>query len=256
MRECVPQEKPMRNPASPTLKLSLATLAIAAAVSACGDARATNADADLQRDLALASSTVSLAVPAVDSALMVSMETEQLSAPEKAPVLKKAGGPRAVRSRTPTVQAAPVEELAAAEESEEVTEVIAEAPAPEAITEPVAIAPRPQPVVIETAGGGDYGTGNGGVWGNGGGGGILGGGGVHGDNCELHRRPRGGVYTGPVWVPRAGTVSTGAGTIVNRPSGRGMGSDRATGGRSTTRVVRAPSVATRSTGGRSGPRGR
>ena len=242
---------------SPTLKLSLAFLAVAAAVSACRDARATDADADLQRDLALASSTVSLAGPVVDSALLNSMETKPQGAPEEAPVLKKAAGPRAVRSRTPTVQAAPVEELAAAEESEEVVEEIAEAPAPEETTEPVAVAPRPQPVVIETAGTGDYGTGNGGVWGNGGGTGvIIRGGGIDGDNCELHRRGR-GTYRGPIFVPAP--VPTTGGTVVNypRPSGRGMGSDRGMGSRGPVRVQRAPSVATtRGSSGRTSPRGR
>lgn len=251
-----------------TLKLSLATLLVAAAVSACRDARATDADADLQRDLALASSSVSLAAPMVDPALLTSMETKPQGAPEKAPVLKKAEGPRAVRSRTPTVQAAPVEELAAAEETEEIVEIVAEAPAPEESSEPVAIAPRPEPVVIETAGGGDYGTGNGGVWGNGGGiygggrgGGILGGGGIDGDNCELHRR-RPGTYSGPVFVPRAPIPTTG-GTSVNlpRPTGRvGSRGGRMSGGgmtsRGPVRVERAPSIATRGTSGRVGPRGR
>ena len=112
----------MRTPASKTLKFSLAFLVVAAAVSACRDARATDADADLQRDLALASSAVSLAAHAVDSALLNSMETAPQGTPEKAPVLKKSEGPRAVRSRTPTVQAAPVEGLAAAEGCEQVVE--------------------------------------------------------------------------------------------------------------------------------------
>jgi hypothetical protein len=264
LRLRVPQENSMRIPVSRTLKLSLATLVVAAAVSACADARATDADADLQRDLALASSTVSLAAPAVDPALLNSMETEPKGAPEKAPVLKKAEGSRAVRSRTPTVRAAPVEELAAAEETEEVAEVMDEAPTPEESTEPVAIAPRPEPVVIETAGAGDYGTGNGGVWGNGGRGGIgviLGGGGIDGDNCELHRRRRPGTYSGPVFVPQAPIPTTG-GTSVNlpRPTGRvgsssgRMGSGSGMSSRGPVRVQRAPSIATRS--GRTSPRGR
>jgi hypothetical protein len=249
------------------LKLSITTLVVAVAVSACRDARATDADADLQRDLALASSTISLAAPEVDPALLTSMETKPQGAPEKAAVLKKAPGPRAVRSRTPTVQAAPVEELAAAEETEEVVEVVAEAPAPEESTEPVAIAPRPEPVVIETAGTGDYGTGNGGVWGNGGGvygggvygggrgGGILGGGGIDGDNCELHRR-RPGTYQGPIYVPQAPAPRTG-GTVVNlpRPTGRIGSRSGGMSSRGPVRVERAPSVSTRS-GGRTSPRGR
>lgn len=229
----------MRTPAP--LKLSLATLAIAAAVSACGDARANDADTELQRDLALASSTVSLVAPAVDSALLNSMETQPQGTPEKAPVLKKAEGPRAVRSRTPTVRATPVEELAAAESEEEVVEVMEEAPAPEEITEPVAVAPRPQPVVIETGGAGDYGTGTrgGGVWGNGGGV-IIRGGGIDGDNCELHRRGRGGtVYRGPIFVPQAPSAG---GTVVNlpRPSGRpvgGIGAGSRTTGRASGSVA-------------------
>lgn len=251
----------MRISASPALKLSLATLAIAAAVSACRDARATDADADLQRDLALASSTVSLNAPVVDPALLNSMETEPQGAPEKASVLSKSEGPRAVRSRAPTVRAAPVEELAAAEEAEEAVEVVAEAPVPEETTEPVAVAPRPEPVVIETAGAGDYGAGNGGVWGNGGGvygggtGVIIRGGGIDGDNCELHRRGR-GTSRGPIFVPPP--VPTAGGTVVNlpRPGGR-MGSSGGMSTRNPVRVERAPSVATRGTrgAGRS-PRGR
>jgi hypothetical protein len=263
LRLRVPQEKSMRTTSARPLKLVLATLVVAAAVSACRDARATDADAELQRDLALASSTVSLAAPQVDPALLNSMETKPLGAPEKAPVLKKAEGPRAVRSRTPTVQAAPVEELAAAEEAEEVVEVVAEAPAPEESSEPVAIAPRPEPVVIETAGGGDYGTGNGGVWGNGGPGGIgviLGGGGIDGDNC-IPRRRRPGTYQGPIYVPQAPIPTTG-GSVVNlpRPTGRvgsssgRMGSGSGMSSRGPVRVERAPSVATR--GGRTSPRGR
>lgn len=245
----------MSTPAS--TKLSLATLALAAAVSACTDARATDADADLQRDLALASTTVSLAAPRVDSALLSSLETKPQGAPEKAPVLKKAEGPRAVRSRTPTVQAAPVDELAAAESEEEVVEVMAEAPAPEEITEPVAVAPRPQPVVVDAGGSGDYGDGNGGVWG-GGTGVVIRGGGVHGDNCELHYPRRGGVYRGPVFIPQAPT--TAGGTVVNlpRPSDRGVrnrGSDIGISSRNPGRMERGGSVAQRPSRV-SSPRGR
>ena len=243
----------MRTPASKTLKFSLAFLVVRAAVPPCRDARATDADADLQRDLALASSAVSLAAHPVDSTLLNSMETAPQGTPEKAPVLKKSEGPPAVRSRTPAVQAAPGEELASAEESEEVVEV-AEAPAPEESTEPVAIAPRPQPVVIETAGAGDYGTGNGGVWGTGGTGVIIRGAGNDGHICDVRRRGR-GTYRGPIFVPAP--VPTAGGSVVNlpRPSGRAMGGSERMGSRGPVRVERAPSVATRS-GGRTSPRGR
>lgn len=197
--------------------LPVLTLAGAVALSACSDARATDADADLKRDLELASSTVSLAAPQVDSSLLSGLETQPRGTPETAKVVRKAPGPRAVRSAAPTVLATPEADLAEGESEGEAVE-IAEAPAPES-AEPVAVAPRPQPVVIETGGTGDYGTGNGGVWGTGGGV-VIRGGGVHGDNCELHRRGR-----GPVYVPTWPSVPTTGGSVVNlpRPDRSGMG---------------------------------
>lgn len=207
----------MRTP----LKLSLATLATAIAVTACGDARATEANEDLKRDLALASSTVSLAAPRVDSALLNSMETKPQGAPEPAKVLKRAPGPKAIRSSTPTVRATPVVEVAAEESLDDVVETVQEAPAPE-ISEPVAVAPRPQPVIVQTGGVGDYGTGNGGIYG-GGTGVIIRGGGIDGDNCELHRRGRGGSRGG-IFVPQQPTYPNTGGVVVTRaPRGTSSG---------------------------------
>ena len=219
------------------MKLSLASLAFAAGVSACSDAKATSADNDLARDLELASSSVALAGPRVDSALLGSLETKPQGAPENAPVIRKGPGPRAVRSQAPTVRATPEVDVAAVEEAEEMVETIDLAPIPEETTEPVAIAPRPQPVIVQTGGAGDYGEGTGGVYGNGGGvfgggrgGVVIRGGGVDGDNCELHRRGR---TRGPIFVPATSIPRTG-GTVVNMPSPRsgspGIGS-RDPGGR-------------------------
>ncbi|HYC50171.1 MAG TPA: hypothetical protein VEB19_03585 [Gemmatimonadaceae bacterium] len=201
-----------------SMKLSLASLLFAAGATACGDAKATEVGSELARDLELASSTVALATPKVDSSLLGSMETKPQGAPEQAPVVKKGAGPRAVRSQTPTVRATPVMEVAAADEAEEEVEVMDIAPAPEESNEPVAIAPRPQPVVVQTGGAGDYGTGSGGVYG-GGVGVVIRGGGVHGDNCELHR---GGRTRGPIFVP-ATTIPRTGGTVVNIPSPRSTG---------------------------------
>ena len=201
-----------------TMKLSLASLAFAAGVSACGDAKATEASSELARDLELASSTVALAAPKVDSALLGNMETKPQATQEEAPVVKKGAGPRAVRSKTPTVRATPETEVAAAEEVQEEVEVMDIAPAPEETSEPVAVGPRPQPVVLNTGGSGDYGAGNGGVYG-GGVGVVIRGGGVDGDNCELHRR--GGTRSrGPIWIPSPSTPRT-SGTVVNFPTPRG-----------------------------------
>jgi hypothetical protein len=109
-----------------------------------------------------------------------------------------------------------VEEVAAIEESLEEVETMAEAPSPEISNEPAAVVPRPAPVPVVGAGEGDYGTGS-----SGGGGGIIGvvirGGGVDGDNCELHRRGRGGVAgRGPIYVPRPPYPTTGGGITVGR----------------------------------------
>jgi hypothetical protein len=204
-----------------TMKLSLASLAFAAGVSACGDAKATELSSELARDLEMASSTVALAAPKVDSALLGNMETQPKATQEEAPVVKKGAGPRAIRSKTPTVRATPETEVATAEEVQEEVEVMDIAPAPEETSEPVAVAPRPQPVVVATGGSGDYGAGNGGVYG-GGVGVVIRGGGVDGDNCELHRR--GGTRArGPIFVPMNIPRSGGSGTVVNMPPSRGTG---------------------------------
>lgn len=189
----------------------LAGLALATAFAACSDARATeSAQDDLRRDLELASATtMNLAGPRIDPALLNSMETAPLAAPEPATTVRKGVGTRALRSRTLTVKAAPESEAADEEVGE--LESLAEAPVPD-ISEPVAVAPQPPVPVVVSAPAGDYGTGsgggtggifvgNGGIFGGGGGGRgtVLRGGGVHGDNCELHRSPR--VGRGPIFRP-------------------------------------------------------
>ncbi|HET9452874.1 MAG TPA: hypothetical protein VFO66_01220 [Gemmatimonadaceae bacterium] len=221
------------------VKVTLAAIAligVAGAIAACSDAQAGESagNTELQRDLELASAaTIALAGRAVDSANLSSLETRPISAPEKATVVKRGAGPRAVRSKAPTVRSAP-DPVPAASEGE--GEALAESEAP-AESEPVAIVPVPAPVVGPTAPAGDYGSGGGifgsggGRIGGGGGGVVIRGGGVDGDNCELHRRPRGN--RGPIYVPavptsRPTTVSTGTrggfgggtrntGTVSRRP---------------------------------------
>lgn len=202
----------MKNP----MKLSIAALSLAAGIAACGEGRATDTakQEDFKRDLQLASSsTMDLAGPKVDPALLASLETKPQGAPQAALTVKKGAGNRAVRSNTPTVRATAETDVAAVDESSEVVEMVTNAPVPEPSNEPVAIAPRPTPVVIQSGGGaGDYGTsGNGGgVFGGGGGigGVVIRGGGVDGDRCEIHDR-RGRTSRGPVYipsVPRGGTM--------------------------------------------------
>jgi hypothetical protein len=224
-----------------TIKFPLVALAFAG-LAACGDARATEASQeDLQRDLQLASSTtMNLGAPQVNPALLT-METRPEAAPKAANVVKKAPGPRAVRSQAPTVEAAPDVDVAALEEVDEVmSESIA--PAPEEITEPVAVAPRPAPPA------GDYGTGiNGGGEGvyGGGTGVVIRGGGVDGDNCELHRRGRGGIsrgptYGGPVFIPAPRAPNTGGIFIGARNPGERIA--RGTPSAPSTRGTEARSI--------------
>ena len=191
---------------------SLALVGIAGAIAACSDARATETarDAELSRDLELASAqTLALAGPVVDSANLASLETKPIAAPQAAPVVRRGTGTRAVRSKAPTVRATPVAEpAAAAGEGASMAEE-----ASQAESEPVAVVPLPAPAPVPAAPAGDYGSGGGifgddrGRIGGGTGGVVIRGGGVDGDNCELHRRPRG--TRGPVYVP-ATIIPSGA----------------------------------------------
>ena len=210
-----------------SMKFSIAALALTVGLSACRDASAnsTAQQDELKRDLEMAASaTINLAAPRVDPALLT-LEGQPQSAPQTSRVVKKSSGTRAVRSPAPTVRAEADVEVAALDEAE-VVETVAEA-APSESSEPVAIAPRPVPVVIPAGGSGDYGSG-GGIFG-GGSGVVIRGGGVDGDNCELHRRGRGGpIYGVPTTAPpvisrmpstpvRIGSMGGGR----NRPGGIG-----------------------------------
>ena len=216
-----------RRPAATVATLAtLAVLGTAAGISACSDANANESiqHAELTRDLELASATtMKLAERNVDPALLNSLETKPFASPAPKTTVKRGVGTRVVRSAAPTVRA--VDDSEAEGEAEGVLESLAEEPVPD-ITEPIAVAPRPTTPVIVSTGlpAGDYGTGSGGggVFGGGGGRGgvVIRGGGVDGDNCDLHRRPRGTTARGPIYVPVVPVASQPA---TNRPSrGRGV----------------------------------
>lgn len=192
------------------------TLGVAGVALVVARSRGASSDplaSDLRRDLELATSSVVLpqAVPDANFAL----ETAPPSAPEEAPVLRRApSGRRAVRSPAAHVHASPDATPAA----DDATQQVAEAPAPadtpaepQAGSEGVAL-PRPTsipvsypaegrgngPQVIVEDGevrggtvGGGVGTILGPVFGV-----VIRGGGVDGDNCQEHDRRRGrrGVY--------------------------------------------------------------
>jgi hypothetical protein len=153
------------------------------------------------------------------------------SKPQPNKVIKQSNGPKAIRSKTPSVKAAP--EPVAAQTVEEIPQTqVTETAAPTPAEVPVPAVPRPVPQPSESdgpilAGGsgrGTTGSGGGGIMG-----GIFGaiirGGTVDGDNCD----PRGGagrypshppVYGGN---PNAPTGAGGARAIPRAPAPRSSG---------------------------------
>jgi hypothetical protein len=202
------------------LAVGLAALALAA----CGKNGASPNRAmsdDLKRDLQLASSSsLDLASQQASKSFALT-EIGQSSAPSPSLVVKKGAGPKAVKSKTPTVKAAPAE-IVDTKAEEPTVAVMAQAPSPttEPTPDPTAPAvPRPSPTPIDPNGGegahGQNGGGNNPGAGDGGGsilGGIFGaiirGGVVDGDHCDprTDRRPRhGGSYPNtpyPGGIPR------------------------------------------------------
>jgi hypothetical protein len=162
---------------------------------------------DLKRDLQLASSSsLDLASQQASKSFALT-EIGQSSAPSPSLTVKKGAGPKAVKSKAPTVKAAPDASIEA-KAAEPTVEVMAQAPSPttENTPDPAAPAvPRPSPTAIDPNGGeGANGRNGGGAnpgAGDGGGsilGGIFGaiirGGVVDGDHCDPRndgRRRRG-----------------------------------------------------------------
>ena len=165
---------------------------------------------DLKRDLQAAStSDLNLASQQAGKSFALTEIGEQ-SAPAPAKVLRKAAGPKAVRSKAPTVKASP-ENSVAAEAAQPTTQSVAQAPSPEPAptTEaPAPAVPRPSPTPVDpNAGQGAPGRdGGGSSAGNGGGGigavlgGIFGavirGGVVDGDHCDPRSDGRHGRHGG------------------------------------------------------------
>ena len=197
-------------------------------LAACGKNGASSNRAindDLKRDLELASSSsLDLASQQASKGFALT-EIAQSNAPSPTPTVKKGAGPKAVKSRTPTVKAAPDASVESKAE-EPTTEVMVQAPSPttgptpdptQPTPDPMAPAvPRPTPTTIDPNGGsgarGQNGGGPAPGAGDGGGsilGGIFGtilrGGVVDGDHCDPRtdgRRPRGRPpHSGPSTFP-------------------------------------------------------
>jgi hypothetical protein len=193
----------------------------AVALAACGrngSPTRTMTD-DLKRDLQAAStSDLNLASQQAGKNFALTEIGEQ-STPAPAKVLRRAAGPKAVHSKTPTVKAAP-ENTVAAEASQSTTQSVAQAPSPEPAPTseaPAPAVPRPSPTPVNpNAGQGAPGRdGGGSSAGDGGGGGIgavlggifgavIRGGVVDGDHCDPRsegRHGRHGPYGNPSGYP-------------------------------------------------------
>jgi hypothetical protein len=183
------------------LRSSVFAVGLSAVVlAACGKNEAPTNRAmndDLKRDLQLASSSeLDLASRQAAKSFPLT-EIGQNSAPSPSTSLKKAAGPKAVKSKTPSVKAAP-EPTIATEAEQPQSEVATETPAPTVAQAPEPSAPavpRPSPVPIDPNAGVGAGGQNGGSATAGpsnGGGSILGtifgavirGGVVDGDHCD------------------------------------------------------------------------
>jgi hypothetical protein len=178
---------------------------------------------DLKRDLQLASSSsLDLASQQASKGFALT-EIAQSSAPSPSLTVKRGAGPKAVKSRTPTVKAAP-DATVESKAEEPTAEVMAPAPSPttEPTPDPMAPAvPRPSPTPIDPNGGagarGQNGGGPNPGAGDGGGsilggifGAILRGGVVDGDHCDPRRDGRRGgrpPYTVPSTFPNPSAPS-------------------------------------------------
>ena len=190
------------------MRSSMVAVGLSAVVlAACGKNQPNRAMTDdLKRDLQAAStSDLNLASQQAGKSFALTEIGEQ-SAPAPAKVLKRASGPKAVRSKAPTVKASPTNTVAA-ETAQPTVQQVSQAPSPEPAptTEaPAPAVPRPSPMPANpNAGQGAPGRDGGGSSagsGDGGGigavlGGIFGavirGGVVDGDHCDPRSDGRG-----------------------------------------------------------------
>ena len=209
------------------LRSSIAVGLSAVFLAACGKNGASPNRAmndDLKRDLQLASST-SLDLASQQAAKPYALtEIPQNAAPSPSPTIKRGAGPKAVRSKTPTVKASPDATIESKAE-EPTVDVMAQAPSPtvEPTPDPAAPAvPRPSPTPTDPNGGegahGQHGGGPNPGAGDGGGsilGGIFGviirGGVVDGDHCDPRTDGRRGARRPPYGGTFPNTPFPGAG---------------------------------------------
>ena len=198
----------------------------------CGKTASRTANADLQRDLKLAA-TANLALATQSQSTKYALvENAPKAQPNDAHVLRKGAGPKAIRSNTPTVSAAPEPTTAPAElpplEMTSTVETPTPAPTPTFGTPAsVSTAALPAPVpsgAVQPESNPQYGGGSPGV--------VIRGGRPGGDNCGPPR-PGGSGIPGagiPIFIPPPFFGGMGGG--MGAPSGPpASGAPRAHGGR-------------------------
>lgn len=223
--------------------------AVVVGVSNGRSQQAIAADGDLQRDLQLASTeTIELAPLGQPLATISAIEAPPSRTPVRSVRPKRStSGSRVVRSRTPTVTAAPEAQLAESEEADEsdVSTDLAEA-SPDADVEAsvaggVAL-PRPTAIPVVFPGGGegegtyDPGPGT-----------VIRGGGIDPDHCQIHGRRGGRVYGPPIYrQPRGPSL---ADRIRGSQPSRPTTSDRPSRGSLGDRIRQASNSGSRSSAG-------
>src|SRR6185369_656942 len=132
---------------------SVALLSVSLLAVACGkDAARTTMKDDLKHDLDLAASSATVLASAQSANAFSPTEVAPAAAPEIKKTLKKAAGPKAIRSKTPTVKAKP-EPIEVAETESPSLQVTTVASAPESAPDPnvdnsMPAVPRPTPAAI------------------------------------------------------------------------------------------------------------
>lgn len=241
------------------------TTAAVVGVSNSRSRQAVTADGDLQRDLQLASTAGIELAPVGQPLVTVSaLEAPRPTTPERSVRPKRSrGGSRVVRSRAPTVTAAPQPEVAESTddaESSATTDLAAAEAAVEAAAPGGVALPRPSAIPVAFPAGGDGAGSDPGTY-DPGPGTVIRGGGIDPDHCQIHGRRGGRVYGPPIYrQPRGislgerirGAQASRGETTGDRPSRGSLGEriGRAASSRSGSSSSSARSGSS-SSGGRS-----
>jgi hypothetical protein len=193
--------------------LMVSGLTVGVLVVGCGKTASHAANADLQRDLKLAS-TANLALATQSQTTKYALvENAPQAKPNESHSLHKGAGPKALPSTTPTVKAAPEPTLAPSVMMPQLQMISTiAAPAPTIAPVPAAVATEDLPAPVPTRATGTEGDGAGGAYPGAGSGAVIRGMGPDGDNCGPPRPGAGGQGIPLFFPPVGGVGGTGGGS--------------------------------------------